>query len=63
MTELPPKNKNVEKQVEGQSIEEKEPNILSPEVIPKAKPPPPFPQKFKKKKEEECFAKFIELLK
>ena len=30
---------------------------------PKSKPPPQFPQKFRKQKEEECFCKFIELLK
>ncbi|XP_015159334.1 uncharacterized protein [Solanum tuberosum] len=30
---------------------------------PKVKPPPPFPQKFRKQKEEKCFGKFIEFLK
>ncbi|XP_049400024.1 uncharacterized protein LOC125864138 [Solanum stenotomum] len=30
---------------------------------PKVKPPPPFPQKFRIQKEEECFGKFIEMLK
>ena len=32
-------------------------------VIHSVKLPPPFPQKFKKNKEDECFGKFIELLK
>lgn len=32
-------------------------------VEPKEKPPPPFPQKFKKQKEKDCFGNFIESFK
>ncbi|XP_049364579.1 uncharacterized protein LOC125829397 [Solanum verrucosum] len=45
--------------------EPKESEVVAQEerVQPMVKPPSPFPQKFKKQKEEECFGKFLSLLK
>ncbi|KAH0732709.1 hypothetical protein KY289_003897 [Solanum tuberosum] len=61
LEELTPKAKAAEEK--GKQVNEAEPIEQSVNEKPKAKPPPPFPQKFKKQKEEECFGKFIELLK
>lgn len=63
LIKLVPKHKNVdssslEKEDEGGNTR---PSNVEPE--PKQRLPPPFPQKFKKKKEDECFQKFIRLLK
>lgn len=32
-------------------------------MVSDARPPPPFPQKLRKQKEEDCFKKFIDMLK
>lgn len=61
LEELAPKAKVVEER--GKHVEAAESNEQRVNEEPKAKPPHPFPQKFKKKKDEECFSKFIELLK
>ncbi|XP_015165066.1 uncharacterized protein [Solanum tuberosum] len=61
LEELPPKAKVVEKKVTH--VDEAEPSEQRANEEPKAKPPPPFPHRFKKQREEECFGKFIELLK
>ncbi|XP_049390990.1 uncharacterized protein LOC125855316 [Solanum stenotomum] len=61
LEELPPKAKVAEEK--GTHVDEAEPSEQRVNEEPKAKPPPPFPQKFKKQKEEECFGKFIKLLK
>lgn len=57
---LTPKAQDVEEI--GKQVEEAESSEQRVDEEPKEKPPPPFPFKFKKKKEE-CFGKFIELLK
>ncbi|XP_049371097.1 uncharacterized protein LOC125836054 [Solanum verrucosum] len=61
LEELPLKAKVAEEK--GTQVDEAEPSEQRVDEEPKAKPPPLFPQKFKKQKEEECFGKFIELLK
>ncbi|XP_049360412.1 uncharacterized protein LOC125825111 [Solanum verrucosum] len=61
LEELTPKAKAAEEK--GKQVDKAEPSEQRVNEKPKAKPPPPFPQKFKKQKEEECFGKFIELLK
>ncbi|XP_049381214.1 uncharacterized protein LOC125845717 [Solanum stenotomum] len=61
LEELMPKAKTAKEK--GKQADKAEPSELRVNEEPKAKPPPPFPQKFKKQKEEECFSKFIELLK
>ncbi|KAK4737190.1 hypothetical protein R3W88_000887 [Solanum pinnatisectum] len=45
--------------------EPKESEVVAQEerVQPIVKPPPPFPQKFKKQNEDECFGKFLSILK
>ncbi|XP_055821975.1 uncharacterized protein LOC129890445 [Solanum dulcamara] len=63
LTELAPKAKLAEEKGKQKVGQEGEPSGSKEIEEPKTKPPPPFPQKFKKKKEEECFAKFIDLLK
>ncbi|XP_055814215.1 uncharacterized protein LOC129883616 [Solanum dulcamara] len=63
LTKLAPKAKPVEVKGKAQLGGEGEPSGSKVVEEPKIKPLPPFPQKFKKNKEEECFAKFIDLLK
>ncbi|XP_015168628.1 uncharacterized protein [Solanum tuberosum] len=63
LEELDPK-----KRITDAMSKESEPNeseVVAQEerVQPIVKPPPPFPQKFKKQKENECFGKFLSLLK
>ncbi|XP_049366634.1 uncharacterized protein LOC125831500 [Solanum verrucosum] len=61
--ELAPKKRNIDpvnkesEPKEGEIVAQKE------RVQPIVKPPPPFPQKFKKQKKDECFGKFLSLLK
>ncbi|XP_055800426.1 uncharacterized protein LOC129869864 [Solanum dulcamara] len=63
LIELAPKIKLAE--VKGKDRVGDEGEFSRPRAVeePKTKPPSPFPQKFKKKKKDECFAKFIDLLK
>lgn len=53
LKKLTPKAKIVEEK--GKHVYEAEPSEQRVNEKPKAKPPPLFPQKFKKKKEEEFF--------
>lgn len=48
---------------EEKVVETSEPSTRTVEAELRAKPPPLFPQKLKKKEEKECFDKFIRLLK
>lgn len=59
--ELTPKTKVAEEK--GKNIDEAGPSEKRVYDEPKEKPPPPFQQKIKKQNEEECFGKFIKLLK
>jgi len=61
LEELMPKEKVA--QEKGTHVDEAKASEQRVNEEPKVKPPPPFPQKFRKQKEEECFGKFIELLK
>ncbi|XP_055803000.1 uncharacterized protein LOC129872134 [Solanum dulcamara] len=61
--ELAPKVKPLEVKSKEQVGKEGESSRPKAVEEPKIKPSPPFPQKFKKKKEEKCFAKFIDFLK
>ncbi|XP_055803470.1 uncharacterized protein LOC129872531 [Solanum dulcamara] len=63
LTKLAPKAQSAKEKGKEQVGQEGEPSGSKAIEEPKTKPPPSFPQKFKKKKEEECFAKFIDLLK
>ncbi|XP_049360466.1 uncharacterized protein LOC125825176 [Solanum verrucosum] len=68
LEELTPKKRNTEvinTETEPKEGELKENEVVSLEesVQPIVRPPPPFPQKFKKQKEDECFGKFFSLLK
>ncbi|XP_049355722.1 uncharacterized protein LOC125820325 [Solanum verrucosum] len=68
LEELAPKKRDTEvihKESEPKEGELKENEVVAPEerVQPTVRPPPPFPQKFKKQKEDECFGKFLSLLK
>ncbi|KAK4726849.1 hypothetical protein R3W88_031766 [Solanum pinnatisectum] len=58
-----PKKRNTESV--NKESEPKESEVVAQEkrVQPIVKPPHPFPQKFKKQKEDECFVKFLSLLK
>lgn len=60
---LAPKKKALEvvrENIAGKWAEQKSHGESNPHNV---KPPPPFPQKFKKKKKDELFGKFIDLLK
>ncbi|XP_049405017.1 uncharacterized protein LOC125868401 [Solanum stenotomum] len=61
--ELAPKKRNID--VVNKESEPKEGEVVAQEEImqPIVKPPPLFPQKFKKQKKDECFGKFLSLLK
>ncbi|XP_049381187.1 uncharacterized protein LOC125845689 [Solanum stenotomum] len=61
LEELTPKEKVADEK--GKLVDEAELSEQRVNEEPKAKPRPPFPQKFRKQKEDECFGKFIELLK
>ncbi|KAK4733941.1 hypothetical protein R3W88_008202 [Solanum pinnatisectum] len=52
-----PRNTNPNPKQESETVAQEE------RLQPIVKPPPPFPQKFKKQKEDECFGKFLSLLK
>jgi len=63
LEELAPKKRNVD--AVNKESEPKEGEVIAQEerVQPIVKSPPPFPQKFKKQKKDECFGKFLSLLK
>ncbi|KAK4730245.1 hypothetical protein R3W88_023233 [Solanum pinnatisectum] len=63
LEELAPKKRNTE--TVNKESEPKEGEVVAQEerVQPIVKSPPPFPQKFKKQKEDEYFGKFLSLLK
>ncbi|XP_049410413.1 uncharacterized protein LOC125873544 [Solanum stenotomum] len=63
LEELALKKRNTE--TANRESEPKESKVVVQEekVQPIVKPPPPFPQKFKKQKKDECFGKFLSLLK
>jgi len=63
LEELAPKKINVESVSKYSEPKESEVVAQEERVQPIVKPPPPFPQKFKKQKEDECFGKFLSLLK
>ena len=57
--------KAIIKESKQKKVNSKEKGVVAPfeNVKPIARPPSPFPQKFKKQKEDECFGKFLSLLK
>ncbi|XP_049350311.1 uncharacterized protein LOC125814905 [Solanum verrucosum] len=63
LDEFAPKKRNTD--AVNKESEPKEGEVVAQEekVQPIVKPHPPFPQKFKKQKEDECFCKFLSLLK
>ena len=63
LEEFAPKKRNTD--VVSKESEPKESEVVAQEqrVQPIVKPPPPFPQQFKKQKEDECFGKFLSYLK
>ncbi|XP_049368193.1 uncharacterized protein LOC125833085 [Solanum verrucosum] len=63
LEELAPKKRNTEAVMKESEPKDGEVVAQEERVQPIVKPPPPFPQKFKKQKEDECFGKFLSLLK
>ncbi|XP_049364731.1 uncharacterized protein LOC125829559 [Solanum verrucosum] len=63
LEELAPKKRNTKVVMKDSEPKESEVVVQEERVQPIVKPPPPFPQKFKKQKEDECFGKFFSLLK
>lgn len=63
MNKLVPKKKSGDNPSAEKKTETDELNTQNVEAEPRAQLPPPFLQKFKKKKDEKCFEKFIGLLK
>lgn len=63
LAELVPKKQEGTEISTGKSDEAGNPNLPNDVPMQMPKPPPPFHQKLKKKKEDECFQKFIGLLK
>ncbi|KAK4713534.1 hypothetical protein R3W88_019441 [Solanum pinnatisectum] len=63
LEELTPKKRDTEAGTIEKKVEEvvKSSNVEVP--VPQKKLPPPFPQRLKKKNEDECFGKFLSLLK
>ncbi|KAK4709645.1 hypothetical protein R3W88_004158 [Solanum pinnatisectum] len=63
LEELAPKKRNVESARKESEPKYSEFVAQKERVQPIVKSPPPFPQKFKKHKKDECFGKFLSLLK
>ena len=63
LEELAPKKRDTEVSNKENKVEEvvKSSNVEVP--VPQKKLPPPFPQRLKKQNEDECFGKFLSLLK
>ncbi|KAK4724660.1 hypothetical protein R3W88_027439 [Solanum pinnatisectum] len=63
LEELAPKKRKTDAVNKESEPKKGEVVVQEERVQPIVKPPPPFPQKFKKQKEDECFGKFLSLLK